>query len=272
MSMFSNDVLDGQAFSGSVYDAAYDVPNVPASVGQGRIPTLGQMARFRDGRTFRFCRAGGTVTIGDLVCAVPNEANIVAGEFGVDGSTAPAAGEGGGVGDTSIRLSDAITGQTVNEYAGGFLNITDATGEGQQRKIKSNQVSGGTGGHLCELYDGLTTALDNTSVGTMINHECDGVVVHTAADYGNTPTQYCVGSAVVAATSGQYFWVQTYGTALVQAGVATFIAGGKVQLAEDDNGSGQIPVTHEHKVQTLGIALEAAADTVWGPVFLNICP
>lgn len=238
-----------------------------------RVPQVGDVRRMDDGRVYRVARAGGTITVGDLVVAVPNEEDIAATEFGADTSTAPIAGEGGAVGDTKVRIADDVTGVTADEYAGGYLNITDAAGEGYQYKIKSNEATGTAGtGWLVTLYDPIKVALTNASVGTMTAHWLDGVVVHTAADYGGTATQFCVGRAMIGASSGYYFWVQTWGPALVQAGAGAFVAGSPVQLAEDDNGSGQTVVSGENRIQVIGTALEATADTVWGPVFLQICP
>lgn len=269
MSLFRNLQLD--AASWSPYRAAYQESD--AIEHASRMPYVGQRICYEDGRVFRFAKAGGTITAGALVVAVPNEANIAATYFGAAAGTAPIGGEGGAIGDYKVRLTDDVSGVTADEYAGGYLNITDATGEGFQYRIKGNEATGSAGtGFLVTLYDPIQVALDNTSVGTMVANRLDGVVVHTPANYGGTATQACVGKAAVAATSGEYFWVQTWGEALIKAGAGTFIKGAPIQLAEDDAGSGQVPVATENRIQVIGVALEAAADTVWGPVFLQICP
>ncbi len=261
----------GDIISGSIWDAA--IATTDTKFKEGRVPYLGQRVALGDGRVFYFARAGGTITIGDLLAATPNEANIAATRFGADTSTAPVTGEGGGIGDTIIRITDDVSGVTADEYAGGYLCITDDTGEGQMRRIKSNQATGSAGtGWTVTLWDGLTTALDNTSVGTMINHWTDGVVVHTGANYGGTATELIVGAAQVGSASGSYFWMQTWGPCLLQAGTGTVIQGATVQAAEDDNGSVQVPVATENRVQVIGAGMEAIADGVWGPVFLQICP
>jgi len=257
--------------SGSIWDDA--VSTTAAKFKEVRVPRLGARVAFSDGRVFRYAKAGDTVTAGALVVATLNSQAIAATYFGVDAATAPASGEGGAIGDTTIRLTDDVSGVTASEYAEGYLNITDYTGEGYSYKIKDNAVtSTDSGGFLVTLYDGLKVALDNTSVGTMTASPFNAVVVHTAADYGGTATQFCVGKAVVGATVGQYFWIQTWGLALVKAGAATGIIGAPCQLAEDDNGSGQVPVAGENRIQVIGSWYASAADTVWGQVFLQIFP
>jgi hypothetical protein len=256
--------------SGSVFAAA--IAATAQNFKQGRMPAVGDRQAFEDGRVFHFARSGGTTGVGDILAAVPNEANVPATEFGVTDAVAPIVGEGGAVGDAKVRLSDAVTGLTKDEYAGGYLNITDATGEGYQYRIKANEASNATVGCLVTLYDELILALDNTSVGTLTNHPMDGVVTHTAADYGGTATQFIVGKGVRSSADGEYFWVQTWGPCLLQAGTGTIIQGAPIQAAEDDNGSVQVVVSTENRVQVIGYGLEAGADTVWAPCFLTIMP
>lgn len=256
---------------GNVFAAAASTTDEKFKLGQ--YPEVGQRVRFDDGRVFRFCKAGDTITRGAVLAATPNVQAIAATYFGADASTAPIVGEGGAIGDKIVRLADNVSGVTADEYAGGYLVITDFTGEGTLYRIKKNAATGSAGtGFLVYLYDGLIVALNNTSVGLMINNSWDGVVVHTAADYGGTATQFICGVANVAATVGQYFWCQTWGPAAVKAGTGTIVAGSPVQCAESLAGSGQTPVSGENRIQIIGSAMYGAADTIWAPVFLQICP
>lgn len=241
---------------GSVYDEGNTTQKVP----------LGQRVAYKDGRVFRYAKAGGTIGVGNLVVAVPNAQAIGATYFGATSAVAPIAGEGGSIGDTKIRLSDDVTGVTLDEYAGGFLTITDATGEGYMYKIKGNEATGSAGtGFLVTLEEGIQVALDNTSIGSMVACKYNGVVAHTPADPN---TQVCVGRAMVSATVGEYIWIQVKGVASVKAGVATIDVGEEVILAEDDAGSGQTGLAEN--VQVIGTALADGADTVWAPVLLDI--
>ena len=236
-----------------------------------------------DGRVFRYARNyNADLTVGMALAAIPNEADIAATEFGADVSTAPAADEGGSIGDKEIRHNIVTGGTTItaNEYEKGYLNITDGTGEGNMYKVKSNDANAAAAAKtVITIYDGLITALDNSSVGTLINSPWWAVDHHTHANYGGTPTQMCVGRNMVATTSGtntraEFLWVQTWGPALLKAGAVALIQGAHVNLAEDTDGEVQTPVftTTENDPHYIGVAMEATAHDSWGPVFLQICP
>jgi len=258
MGNWSDQNKQDTVINGSIFDAA----------GTTQKNEIGKRCQLSDGRVFRYAKAAGTITVGDAVVNTVNSQAIAATYFGLTAAVAPIGGEGGTAGDQKVRLSADVTGVTVDEYAGGYLCITNDTGEGEMYRIKSNEASGSAGvGSLIEIHDGIRTALDNTSVGIMISNEYSAVKVHTAADPN---VENCVGKAVVGATSGQYLWVQTWGVALMQAGVATVDVGEQVILAEDDNGSVQVGLAEN--VQVIGYGIADIADTIWGPVFLQINP
>lgn len=265
--MYANQCIE--QISGSVYDGA-------ATTAKNEV---GRRAAFGDGRVFYYARTTNDISYGDLVVATQNVQEVTAAEF-----DAPAAGSGGAIGDTKINVSGLTSGVSVNEYAGGYVLVATGTGEGQMFRVKRNTVAGASGFDIY-LWDGITTALDTTSALVLINGPFWNVKTHTAANYGGTPTEICVGKAMAASTASsdsntQYIWVQTWGLAAVQVGTATGIAGGPVQLAEDDNGSGQIPVATENRIQTIGVVYAGMTDatptviddTKWGYVFLQILP
>jgi len=235
---------------------------------EGRVPPVGTRMAYNDGRVFYMAKAGETLAAGNLVVAAPNTAAIIAGEFGVDGATAPVAGEGGAIGDTTIRLSDAITGQTAGEYAGGYLSITDGTGEDYMYKIKTNEASNATNGHLVTIFDGLVVALDNTSVGSMIANLFDGVIVSNAA---NPMAEFVVGRAMVVAAADDYIWVQTWGPCLFKSGAAVIQAGQPVQAAEDDDGSA-CELVYADAGQVIGAGIVDGTDLISSEGFLSIFP
>jgi len=264
MSLYDDQNALADLISGSVFDAASTTQKNP----------VGKCARFDDGRAYRYCKAQDTIVAGNLCVATPNEQDVAVTYFGADSSTAPAAGYGGAIGDTIVQLTDDVTGITLNEYAGGYLLITDGTGEGKMYRIKGNAASAtDTVGFSVEIYKpGILVALDNTSVGTMIQSPWSNVDHHTKGNYNGTATEFCVGIAMVAATVGQFLWVQTWGPAIVLAGAATMIQGATIQVAEDVDGTGQVPVATENLIQVIGVGMEAAANTIYGPVFLQITP
>ena len=263
--------------TGSVWDAATTTQLNP----------IGQRVQLGDGRVFRYASTDSNVGVGDVLASTPNVQEVAAGEFGADGSTAPAADNGGSVGDNTIQIN-IVTGThtiTKDEFAGGYLQIKNGMGEGYNYRILENEANAASGTSTITLKEGLIVALDNTSEGVLVGNPYDNVVTHTAANYGGTPTESIMGTAVRTSTAGtdsttEYIWVQTWGMAAVQAGTATIIQGGPVQPAEDDNGSAQIPVATEAEIQHIGTcyagstdaAATVIADGSWGPVILQIMP
>ena len=260
----------GGIISGSVFDAAVTTP----------VNKIGRRCEFLDGRVFHYCSTVSDISVGDLVSSLYNSAAIVeapipATRFGVDTSTAPAAGSGGSITDTTIAICvlSGTTAITANQYANGFLNITDATGEGYYYSVEKNDANAATGTSNITIRDGLTVALDNTSVGLLQVNEFQ-VATHTAANYGGDPNQLAVGRAMVASTAGtdsttEYIWVQTWGRSLLQSGTAVASAGEMLYPAEDDNGSVQAAVAGEEYIQQVGIALVDGTDEVWQPCLLR---
>ena len=242
---------------------------------------LGKWVPFANGWTFRYASTTTDISAGDIVVATPNIQEIAATEFGATTADAPVTLKGGTIGDNVIEIAiqSGTHAITANEYEGGYLIIKDGTGEGYTYFVLTNTANSTTAGCELRIWPKLKVALDNTSQGVLVASEFSGVKTHTAANYGGTPTEFVVGKAVVPSTAGtdgttEYLWVQTCGTTGLQAGTATLIGGGPVQAAEDDNGSVQIPVATENRIQTIGSCLAGStdaapnvvADTAWGPV------
>jgi len=245
---------------GSVYDEGSTTQKVP----------VGQRVVMKDGRVFRYAKAGGTIGVGLIAAAVPNEQAIAATYFGATAAVAPVSGEGLTVGDTKVRLTDDVTGVTANEYAGGFLTLTDAAGEGYQYRIKGNEASASGGvGFLVTLFDGdgIRVALSNASVGSMVADPLNAVIIAAAA---NPTVVVPMGRAMVGVAIGEFFWIQTWGVCSLKADTSTVDVGEQVILSEATAGSVQTGLGEN--VPVVGHALTDAADTIWAVCSLTINP
>lgn len=238
-----------------------------------QLPCIGDCVRFDDGRVFKFARSSGATSAGALVVSVPNVAAIAATYFGATSAVGSISGEGGAIGDTTIRISDDVTSVTENEYAGGYLNIIDGTGEGYQYRIKSNQATGTAGtGWTLEIYDGLKVALDTSdtsdSVGSLMNHPLDGV-----AESGTVATEnFPAGKCVCAFTAANYYgWIQTWGPCVLQSGTDSIDVADNIMMADNSTGLVEVEGTGAI-VDVIGYAYADAADTVWAPCYLKISP
>jgi hypothetical protein len=205
---------------------------------------LGEKLELIDGRVFRYGYFGSAVAAGVLVSQDVSATAVVE----IDGKATAAA-----IGATEVTLTDSGTlgSATANQYAGGYLHITDDAGEGYQYRIKSNTAAS-SDAVTFTLYDGLvvavTTATDVAITGSLYN----GLIIASPTDYivsGATPRSF---------TSGYYGWVQTDGVATILAD-GVIAAGNNLTLSDGVNGAVQAKDAETEPL--IGFATFAPDDT-----------
>lgn len=170
--------------------------NTPAAFGRYR---LGQLARTRDGRTFRFGRVGAVAAVAGSVyqspAPVPNHL-----------AQTPAAAA---IGATSVTITTlGATAATANQYAEGCLQIDTTPGNGIMYGIDNHLANAGSAVLVVNLCkdDAIAIALTTASrVGLIANPYADVIVCPTTA------TGKAIGVPLVAAGIGAYCWFQVYG-------------------------------------------------------------
>lgn len=184
------------------------------------------------------------------------------------------------VGDTLIyvKTSDITSDDVENVWAGGYLMITDAGGEGVKYRIRSHEAGSATTTNVMglELYDGLNVALASEASACIIGHPYNNLTI------ANNGTDDIVrGVTLVDVAAGEYAWVQTKGTALVLAdeSAGTIAAGTIAQLSDGVNGAAQpfgggaTNSEDDHSYSTepvVGTFLTAAVDTEYVAIDLQI--
>lgn len=164
---------------------------------------LGTRMQLADGRVFYYAlngaAAGVAGTLHECLPAVANHTNV---------NFAAAAA----IGATSVGLVDGGTAATANQYAEGFLGVQDGTGEGHYYKVKASSATASASDTLTlTLYDPIRVAVvaSGTSEGSAIYNPYYKTV--KAA----TVTNMVVGLCNFVATASYYFWLQTWGPAIV---------------------------------------------------------
>lgn len=162
--------------------------------------TVGTIRELPDGRAFVYAKAGSSaLAAGKLAVAAAIDADVMN----------EACASAHSVGD--LQFAETITSTTVAEdyFAGGYLQINDATGEGHQYKIVSNTaVSAGTSITLT-LEESIRVALTaSTSEFTIVHNPAMATV--ESATLG-----FPVGVAPMAVTASYYYWAQIRGMANV---------------------------------------------------------
>lgn len=216
---------------------------------------LGTRVTLTDGRTYVYAKNGAVaLAAGTLVQAsvpVANHSNKTIG--------AAAA-----IGDTSITVNVVTTAITANQYAGGFIHINDATGEGYAYKIKGHPAAAASATCVIDIFGTVEVALvANTSEYTLTAMPCNGVVVCPT-----TLTAPCIGLANRVVTASYYFWMQTGGLAAVLTN-GTVVIGNPVSHSATTGGAIDAMASNSI-LQSIGVVAAVNATTEYSLVRLCI--
>ena len=186
---------------------------------------VGTRVSLQDGRVFRYSHFGAAVNRGLVVSQDLSESAVVDTDNAViaPASAVSVAGEviqPGAINSRFVQLTLASV--TANQFAGGYLHITDDTGEGFTYRIKGNTATGdpATGDIRLELNDRLQVALDATSD-----------IAITGSLYANLEAatqatdEVIAGVSVATQAAADYGFIQTQG-------VATVLTDGTVVIAD----------------------------------------
>jgi len=153
--------------------------------------------------TYRYCKmAAVAVTAGKCV----THAASIADHFDLTPTAGVAAGE------TAISVETAGTDITLNQYAGGYLYVNDAAGEGQMLRIRSNPAHdhSADASIIITTYDDLATAITTSSRITLIADPLSALIGQAATTTGAT-----MGVTVVDMAASYYGWFAVSGPATV---------------------------------------------------------
>jgi len=214
---------------------------------------LGELVHTNDGRAFRYCKAGGTA----LVAGKLQQSSA---EDTGDSALAIAAAAA----DAVAIVTTATVTVTANQYADGFVVISDDAGEGYMYSISSHAAATAAVVTI-NLADPIITALTTSTTVDLIKNPYDAVIVNPT-----TITSAPAGVAVKAITAAYYGWLQV-------SGVCSVLGDGALTVGTDvvasDNVAGAVEITADGTPEILsvvGTALTACVDTEYGPVMLKL--
>ena len=159
---------------------------------------------------------------------------------------------------------------TANQYQDGFLCVADGAGEGMQYKIKSHPAIASAATGIITLYDGIITALDTTSDVMLIPSLYKDVFLNPNV------VLKTLGVPPIPVTADYFFWVQTWGQAMVLCGDSHGDAATERwcvpagATGEFLSTAGGVPGT-----ETIGYQMgdsSDVADTDYFPIYLTIAP
>ena len=170
----------------------------PFTSGASQLFPLGSKLLYGN-TTYRYCKMGsGAVTAGKCV----THAASIAHHFDLTPTAGVAAGE------TAISVETAGTDITLNQYAGGYLYVNDAAGEGQMLRIRSNPAHdhSSDASIVITTYDDLATAITTSSRVTLIADPLSALIVQAATTTGAT-----MGVTVVDMAASHFGWMAVSG-------------------------------------------------------------
>ena len=174
----------------------------PYTSGASQLFPLGSKLLYGN-TTYRYGRMGaGAVTAGKCV----THAASIAHHFDLTPTAGVDAGE------TAISVETAGTDITLNQYAGGYMYINDAAGEGQMLRINSNPAHdhSADASIVITAYDDLATAITTSSRVTLIADPLSALIGQAATTTGAT-----MGVTVVDMAATHYGWFAVSGPATV---------------------------------------------------------
>lgn len=218
---------------------------------------LGQLVNLADGRSFRYAKAGGTITRGNLALAPAPKANHA--NIAVQAAAA--------LGANQVTVTLGATAAVVGEYNEGLMVVNDVDGEGSDYSISSHPAASGSANLIVSLYDPIVNvALTTSSQVTLVHNTHNGSVTGTAA------TRRAAGVAKVTLASGQFGWLQTKGVCSTLIGSAATLG---ARLMADGSTAGavtdQTDVTApQAEVQVGTASIVAGVSTEFNPIVLCI--
>lgn len=219
--------------------------------------TLGTKVTAIDGREFRYVKAGETLAAGKLVGTSAEHTNHE--------SRTP---DASAIGDTTIVSTMGATAITANEYAGGFMVITNTPGLGLTYEIDRHAAVDSSGSATIYLKDPIKVALTTDSRFDLVHNPYKDCVVwvNGSGTYTGAP----VGVTTYAITSGEFGWVCVKGsTSCLADGNLTI--GSTIVASNGADGAVENAVAGSTEAQApVGYALTSGTDTEYPAIFVTI--
>ncbi len=153
--------------------------------------------QFKDGEdVWRYAKVGAsTITRGKLQTAPAPKTN----HHNVAVAVAVA------INDKTITVTLGATAAVADEYAEGFIVISDATLGGTQYKIKTHPAANSSASLTVTLYEPVTVALTTSAKANLVHNTYNNVIE------GTSQTVRAAGVPQVTATTGLFLWLKTRG-------------------------------------------------------------
>ena len=218
---------------------------------------LGAKVESSDGRIFRYARVGTTVLVPATLIQAPAEVTNHQGRT-------PAAAA---IGDTQVSVGLGATAADIDQYAGGYLVVTNINGAGggYAYGVRSHAAVASSGTITVFLTEAVASAITASSTIDFVANPYNRVVINPVT----TPTSAPIGVALGNPGASSYCWIQTHGPAIVQSEAAITV-GASAAVGTTFAGTVRNAVGSESLTPIVGYALTGIAASEKGIIYLTI--
>ena len=225
---------------------------------------LGTRYVLPDGRAYRYAQAGAAALApGEL------QQSAVFGGSSATVQTDIAVQAAAAVGEKAISVTLATDAATLNQYAGGWLCVSDAAGQGQLFSVASNAVATAGGTCVIQVNEPVTVALTTSSKAQLMTNPYKLIIAAPVT----TPSGLPVGVPNVDVAINYFGWIQTWGPCCCLVKTALLMGTSVIQDVAAAGSVGVQTAGAASLVQPqIGIGGLVTATTDSGIVFLTIAP
>lgn len=220
---------------------------------------LGSLVETLDGRAFRYMEVGATALV---------RGNLLQGPANTSGHTDRVVGDAAAVGDMFVTFDSATNSGTADQYAGGYLVVNDAAGEGICYHI---------GGHATWTASETSVRINLTEpVEIALTADTSEISLHSlwrnVIQHPTAATNIVVGVSDGVPAINAFFFAQVrgVGSVLQEATAAVSVISGG--LVHSDTTAGAVEITAQAITaeQEIGRALIVSVDEEHNGVYLTI--
>lgn len=188
---------------------AFGTNTDPTSTNSSILLPLGAAAETRDGRVFRWAKAGAA----DLVAGNTIQSAAFLTNHTAMAVATPTAALGGRLGDTYVQVTPGATAGAANLYAEGWASISVTPGLGYTYQVSSHLAITSSVAFVLNFMgsDGLIVALTSSSKVDLVHNRYQNVIQFPVT----TQTGSLAGVAPYIITASQNGWLQTRGPCAV---------------------------------------------------------
>jgi len=165
-------------------------------------------------------------------------------------------------GTREVSLTLGAGAVTANQYAGGYLVVNDAAGEGRLYAISGHPAADASASLTVALDQEIAVALTTSSEVSLVLNPWSGAVI-AVTDQLDMP----VGVPNVTIPANDFGWIQTRGACAVLADETLAIG---VSVTTGTSVAGAVEAVDAVSEPLVGIALQAGVDTEYRAIYLQI--